>query len=137
MVRLSAAGTAGRLSRSCTLMVLLLTVTGCGPYTGSVSGTVTFKGKPLPGGMVTFSHSDGRFSYGKIAGDGSYSTPNAPAGEVKIGVATQPPLIPGSKVGPLGPYVPIPIRYKDAETSGLTFTIQRGEQTHNINLEDK
>ena len=30
--------------------------------------------------------------------------------------------------------VPIPDKYAEPDTSGLTFTVKRGEQTHNITL---
>jgi hypothetical protein len=33
-----------------------------------------------------------------------------------------------------GKYVEIPKRYSDVGTSGLNFTVQRGDQTHNIEL---
>jgi hypothetical protein len=35
---------------------------------------------------------------------------------------------------PSGRYVMIPTRYHDVETSGLKFTVQSGDQTHNIEL---
>lgn len=34
--------------------LFLIAAIGCGPGEGKVSGTVTFKGKPVPAGLVTF-----------------------------------------------------------------------------------
>jgi hypothetical protein len=37
---------------------------------------------------------------------------------------------------PRGPFVPIPLKYKDASTSGLTYTVtSAGRQEHNIDLQ--
>ncbi len=44
---------AGLVSR-CGLLLLLLSLVGCGGGEGKVSGQVKFNGTPLPGGIVTF-----------------------------------------------------------------------------------
>jgi hypothetical protein len=33
-------------------------------------------------------------------------------------------------------YVPIPLKYKTPERSGLTYEVKRGKQEHNIELDD-
>jgi hypothetical protein len=130
---------------------LALSLAGCGgPYTGAVSGKVTYQGKPLPGGLVTFVHPDGRIGQGQIQEDGTYSVPKAPGGDVKVTVRTVPPIpampaairLPGGVGGgksetvyPAGKYTPIPKKYADVSTSGLSLTVRRGSQEFDINLE--
>ena len=70
------------------LLVLPLTVLGCGKSAGKVSGKVTKNGSPLPGGFVLYESADGKV---KLSGqikpeDGSYTIPNVPVGEGKFGV---------------------------------------------------
>jgi hypothetical protein len=121
---------------------------GCGgPFSGSVSGKVTYNGKPLPGGYVTFVHADGRTKQVQIQTDGSYSIPDAPGGDVKVAVKTVPPIPamprnpfsqPGEKsepIYPAGPYVPIPVKYADEKNSGLSTKINRGGNTYDIDLQ--
>ncbi len=122
---------------------------GCGKYTGEVSGKVIFKGKPLPGGIVTFIHPDGRIGQAQIQEDGSYTVSDAPGGDVKVTVVTMKPL-PGlppmfapkglggaakaETVYPAGKYVKIPEKWGDKEKSGLTLTVKRGNQPFDITL---
>ena len=132
--------------------LVLVLAAGCGgPFTAPVSGTVTYKGNPLPGGTVTFIHPDGRVGYGTIHEDGTYSISAAPGGDVKCIVQTTKPIVPppqtvaarlsggaakaGATVYPAGPYVPIPEKYGDPQTSGLSHTIDRGSNTIDIPLE--
>jgi prepilin-type N-terminal cleavage/methylation domain-containing protein len=113
-----------------------------------VSGTVLFQGKPLPGGKITFVAVDGGFpSVGTIDENGHYQI-KAPIGAVEIGVTNQVLKKSGAAKGlprlaqaesaenqPLkGRYVKIPSQYEDPHTSGLKYTVKRGQQTHNIEL---
>jgi hypothetical protein len=74
--------------------LLYIALPGCGkklPPTGQVSGTVTFKGKPLPEGVVAFVNTEeGRRGEGSIK-DGQYTVLNAPVGpcgvEVVVNIA--------------------------------------------------
>jgi hypothetical protein len=124
---------------------------GCGA-TGNVSGKVSYKDKPLNSGTVTFMAANNTVLSSPIAEDGSYSIAKCPAGEVKITVATPPaapPMAQGrmkmdpSKMGaPPGASeapksatpVTVPPDYKDPEKSKLSYTVQKGDQTHNIDL---
>ena len=77
------------LVRASYLVVLALVIrngSGCAPPTGSVSGTVTYQGKRLPYGRVTFVCAEGTVVSGKIESDGTYAIPQAPVGPVKIAV---------------------------------------------------
>ena len=134
-------------------MVLAMGSIGCGgPYRAEVSGTVTYKGEPLPGGIVSISHPDGRVGKGRIQEDGSYTVPDAPGGDVRVTVQTVPPIpappsfIPLAKLGgegakpapvfPAGPYKKIPDKYSKTETSGLTLEVHRGTNDFDIPLAD-
>jgi len=64
-----------RVAAFATLPVLL-TIVGCGrgdyPEMARVTGTVTYKGKPVPNMMVNFMPPDGRPSWGKTDAEGKY-----------------------------------------------------------------
>jgi hypothetical protein len=150
------------LVRGLALSVLVL-VAGCGAR-GNISGTVRYKGKPLPAGLVTFVTEDGKghpFD-SQIQSDGTYSISKVPAGPVLILVkAAEPPKI-TTRMGPpgginVGPpagavpegvkppsydpkaeaerYVKIPAKYSIAEQSDLKYTVTSGSQTKDIDLD--
>jgi hypothetical protein len=137
-------------------LLLVVGATGCGTSVGSVSGKVTFKGEPVGGGIVTF-HLPGKpAKTAPIGPDGSYSIDDVPIGELKIAVDTstakpaEPPpegtvpqnmppearksAVYGGKRPEGGKYVEIPANYSDTNTSGLTYTVKTGSQTHKIEL---
>lgn len=146
-------------------MLGLVFLAGCGPGQGEVSGKVTYKGAPLPGGLVTFRPADPSHNSVavELAEDGSFKVV-LPAGEVtasvdNLALAPAAELDSGSLTVPLSPeakkalgstaqrkssgaakrssrYVEIPPRYQDAETSGLTFTVKGGAQTRDLTLTD-
>ena len=125
---------------------LLFTVAGCGPATGKVKGRVKLAKKHLTAGTVGFISKSGQVGVGRIDADGNFEIPNAPVGDVKISVqvpaqppggnAKPPAGIPDTRPqgGAAKPIVPIPAKYGNPETSGLTYTVQKGEQTHDIDL---
>lgn len=134
--------------RGLALMALLAGSVGCGGR-GDVSGEVRFKGQPLPAGRITFLCEEGdKPVLTSDVRDGKYAVQGAPIGAAKIAVVTYEtkttpvPNMPkdaalspnGAAAAPAGKYVPIPPRYADPEKSGLTYTIQRGGQTHDIDL---
>jgi hypothetical protein len=98
------------------------------PKTGTVFGVVTFKGKPLPAGTVTF-HFAGMA--GKKAGkaeikpDGSFLLKDLSAGEYTVTISTE-------KAGKKK--VPIPLKYSNPGTSGLKVEVVAGRQMHKLNL---
>jgi hypothetical protein len=141
---------------------LLVLALGCGPNykaRGIVKGKVTIAGKPLTTGSVMFIGKNTLTASATIK-DGEYSMPDAPLGDVVIRVSVPKPppsglakmrLPPGTKetksVDPEGSgksisimgevpanIVPIPDKYGNEATSGLTYTVVKGEQTHNIDL---
>lgn len=65
----------------------LLLAAGCSsPGQGEVSGKVTYKSKPLPGGLVTFRPADGKHNAVTVELDteGNYPAVTLPAGEVAV-----------------------------------------------------
>jgi hypothetical protein len=143
----------------CSPLWLLVLAAGCShqarsvPH-ASVSGKVIYKGRPLPGGRVTFVTVNGGFAASaNIHEDGAYKV-DAPVGDVQIsvdnsmllrkrGTPTRPPQSEemmkrsgGGEKDPIkGHYVDLPSKYATADTSGLTYTVQPGEQTHDITLQ--
>jgi hypothetical protein len=142
------------------LLLVLPALAGCGKRTGFVSGKVTYQGRPLTSGSVTFHGADGRTDSGSITPEGNYTVPQAPVGTAKVTVLVRPsrpgrlpqegpaketPKHPGEgkagkhpSAGPAAqagrPQV-IPKKYEDPNQSGLTFTVTTGKQTIDIPLE--
>jgi len=125
-----------------------LAATGCGssgPTMGRVSGTVTYKGKPIDKGTVTFISTDGERpnATGSI-NDGSYTLQTtepgdgAVAGEYKIAVSdidsslgnTELPGMPHK-----APKSALPKKYMNADTSGLTAKVEAGSNTKDLPLD--
>ena len=145
---------------ACCFLVL---AAGCGPdykARGVVKGKVTTGKKPLTVGTVMFYGKNGMTGSASIQPDGTYIMPDAPLGECKVTV-TVPQMDPSSRArlkgkgpampsGPMNPeeggvpapplavipkeVVPIDAKYSNPETSGLSFTVEKGEQTYNIEL---
>jgi hypothetical protein len=144
------------------LFGLLAVLSGCGGgdtrTRANVKGKVTLGGKNLTAGTVMFYGPNNITSTGIIDKEGNYEVPDAPLGDVKITVSV-PKLPPGGiaklKVGanlegskdPSGSgksisimgsmpthVVPIPDKYSRVETSGLTYKVEKGDHTHNIEL---
>jgi hypothetical protein len=69
------------------LALLFPVLAGCSPGTGKVSGKVTYKGQPVPGGLVMFRPVDGRQNSVTVELDaeGRYSAV-LPAGDVLVSV---------------------------------------------------
>jgi hypothetical protein len=142
-----------------------LLLCGCGGSgigsQGTVSGKVIYRGKPLPGGQVTFLTSKGYTFSGDIDPEGNFKV-KAAVGEAKVAVDNQmlmrsnePPLPdlrhppgvtppPGAKMDDkkssaptiTGTYVPIPEKYRSPDSSGLTCIVKSGSQTFDIELSD-
>jgi hypothetical protein len=151
----------------CELLALLTSffVLGCSDGTGSVSGTVKYKGAALGSGTVVFVGPDGKLLGSAIGSNGEYSISRLAAGKYKVTVETFPPpgaqpmrsiggrdnlnladamtkslkakghVLPATATAP-GKYVKIPDRYKQAGNSGLSFEVNGGANTIDLNLVD-
>jgi hypothetical protein len=144
------------------LATLCLVGLGCGGAKGraTVKGQVTIGGKPLNSGSVGFHGSGDRAGSATIDRNGNFTMSDAPIGDVKISVSVpknsgrgvmgpkpstknptgemKDPNKPaeGAAEAPIDPakIVQIPEHYGDPEKSGLTFKVEKGESTHNIEL---
>jgi hypothetical protein len=89
-----------------------------------VTGRVTYRGKPVPLGAVMFVPARGLAAVGSVDAEGRFELHSRGPGDgATLGthkVAFLPPFPP-----PPG-YPAIPKRYRDAETSGLTFEVKAG-----------
>jgi hypothetical protein len=160
-MRIFPASRAGRLLGLLALAVLL-PAAGCGKGTGTVTGTVSYKGNKLKGGYVIFTPEDGKGQgcQASIMEDGTYTAEKCPGGKMKVSVKTsylkpsagggpkyeRPKDMPGGAEGgnqyvPPDPaekakkYVWIPEKYEEPGTSGLTFEVKGGSQTYPIDLQ--
>jgi hypothetical protein len=145
------------------LIGLLAASAGCGvnyKAKAIVKGQVVFFDKKLTAGTVSFQTADGRSGAGNIDFNGNYTVTDAPIGQCKVTVAVprlsgmppgmrgpakppgnMPPMRPpggadtdeASLIDP-GKIVQIPGKYASVDTSGLSFTVEKGEQTYNITL---
>jgi hypothetical protein len=142
--------------------LVALLCAGCpGEPSGKMSGTVTYKGKPMGGGSITFATENGAAT-GGIDSTGGYSIDKVPLGNAKVAVfGMKPPNMKGKPFGggkgekmttpkdlpadaqkmfenaKQGSTVIVPPKYNDQETSGLTVTIAAGQNPpYNIELKD-
>jgi hypothetical protein len=134
------------------IAILVLLAAGCGGSdTTTVTGTVAYQGKSVPGGTVILYCQDKQIVHGLIGPDGRYTISNVPRGTAVITVQTQPAKpygikrrvdLPPSVNGPTPPpgdpgaerRVPIPPRYALPEESGLSVTVEGKVLTHDIEL---
>jgi hypothetical protein len=129
-----------------------------------VKGKVTFANKNLTAGTVMFWGPNNATSTSVIEKDGSYEMKDAPIGDVKITVTVPrvpkggfPKMgfggpaadtvrkmevgkdpVSGKSIQPVSEaptdVLPIPDRYGEPATSGLTYKVEKGEHTYNIDL---
>ena len=111
---------------------------GCDRKT-TVNGKVSCKGKPVVWGNVILIDANGEYHQGVIELDGSYTIVDVPKGIVKIGVSSPNPNathnLKNRKPDPKadstakldkpakGAWFPIPDKYADPNSSGLTETV--------------
>jgi hypothetical protein len=136
------------------LLVPILVLAGCAGK-GDVSGTVSYKGKVLTSGSVTFQGPDGNLHISEIL-DGQYSVTGVPTGTAKIGVTVldesitehfrkmsafgrgqkggDMPKGPPPKIPDLSTFYIVPQKFGDGNSSGLTFEVRSGPNTHDIDI---
>jgi hypothetical protein len=142
--------------RSLGLAAVVLFMTGCGSSVGDLSGLVTYQKKPLPHGWIRLVGSDGVLRSARIQADGSYSFGTVPVGDAKLTASCVDPRIyrfarslleksrpdngdadaiaDGSDVDPLARFYLIPRKYEDVTKSNLSFCIESGSNTYDIEL---
>jgi hemoglobin len=98
--------------------------------TASVSGKITYKGKPVPDALIAFVGKDGFIVVTSAGADGTFTADKLRVGEYTVTI--DPPM-----QRPGGPKpVAIPKQYSDLRTSPLKCTVKDGKQNHDINLAD-
>jgi hypothetical protein len=141
-------------------LLLLLCATGCGKSGGEVTGTVSYRDKPLSFGSVSVMGEDGIIQVTQIDKDGSYRFDRVAKGPAKFVVVcidpkeaerTRAALGRGggsSKIrGRLAPAPPaqdtgesqgplIPLHYGDFSKTDLKFTVESGTNKVDLNLHD-
>jgi hypothetical protein len=137
------------------LIALALLAAGCSEGSGTVAGQVTYDGKPLPLGTISFhSQDDNHDVVNALVRDGAYSVSGVRTGTHKVTVVAINPDKAGgaapaggaggatggadgrSPVGrkPTPNFVPLPERYADPERSGLSVQVHAGEQKYDVPL---
>jgi hypothetical protein len=111
------------------------------PETGAtLEGTITYGGTKVPYAIVTVMGENG-MATGNVQEDGRYKVVNVPLGPVTIGVnpeAAKGDFVAARMAESKGKakgssrFVDVPVKYHEAETSGLKTTIQKGVNTFDI-----
>jgi hypothetical protein len=132
--------------RVCGLVGLVVCLaSGCTAKKATVSGKVLFKGGPLPGGIIALVAENGKNFGGDINETGEYSVKDVPPGTYRVMVdntnlqmqdrmGTLPGAPPGTPMPEMparkpGRYVPIPEKFRQGDTSGLSLTVASGDLT--------
>lgn len=132
-----------------------LLICGCSSGTADVTGSVTYNGKPVKTGTVTFFVDGATPKAGQISADGTYKVTGVKIGAAKVTVASPDPSTPdpdkmkrdpnnvkggggkrptGGTGKASGDWVPLPAQYADFTKSGLSYTVQASENKYNIEL---
>jgi hypothetical protein len=137
-----------RRTRYLTAVLLIGTLVGCNAKVSTVTGKVTFQGKPIVFGTVSIIGPDGITRSGPIQPDGSFSVSDVGVGEGQVAVTSLKPPdgtdgkakrggrdAPdqeeerGAKPEAAAPaeviknWFPIPAKYGDHKQSGLTIKV--------------
>lgn len=122
-------------------LLLVGCLVGCGGKAATVSGVVTLDGKPVTRGTVSFSPAtSGQKAVGIIDESGNYEL--STNRETGLEAGTYSAAVSSRERGQVdesgGPPMPgkylVPQKYSNANTSGLTFEVQRGSNTIDIAL---
>jgi hypothetical protein len=121
------------------LLTALVLASGCGSGTGTAAGKVIYQGKPVVWGSVILKAADGSVHQIGISPDGTYRLDRVPSGPAKVGVSSPDPTpsarakenadarVPaGPPRPPPGAWFPLPARYTDPATSGVTVQVGGG-----------
>jgi hypothetical protein len=127
--------------RALPLLVLVLAVAGCGSA-ATLSGKVTYRGRPVTSGTVIVLQADGTAKSWVIEPDGTYTVQGIKRGRVKIGVLSPHPararsvLKSAKKQGKAKAegWFPLPAAAGDPEKSGLACDVTAAQVQFDINL---
>lgn len=136
-------GRSGSLRRWAAVAIAMSVFAGCGTESGvAVSGTVAFQGRPVTEGMVVFDDEKGAHLVAPLGSDGKYRIENSKTLKIPLGtykVAIMPPKIefpidPTQTLPPPKVAADIPMKYRDAKTSGLALPVREGDNSFDINM---
>lgn len=120
---------------------LALLLAGCGGGDATVTGEITYKGKKLNMGSITFYGPGGEGKSFDIKSDGSYTATGLKPGKHTVTIMTPkhaPVTVPapdeGKKVIKGTQPVVVDSSYGNKETSKLQYDVQAGSQTINVAL---
>jgi hypothetical protein len=128
-------------ARRFAILPLLLIAIGCnsGEPTTKVTGLVSYKGAPLPSGLINFFPATGGRPIGQTIGsDGKYAIELPPGDYTVVVLASNPPVPAGWKEGdPLPkPEVTIPAKYGLPTSSPLQVSIPEAKSfEHDVPLD--
>jgi hypothetical protein len=130
-------------------LAFLLLAAGCGEPRGTLTGKVSYQGKELTEGQVSFFPETGSAVIAPIEPDGSYTARGLPVGPARVSVtpARNTSIEPmGSTIdheklmkmmrpdGPRGTWI-VPDNYSDPERSGIVCTVAGGTQGFDVKLQ--
>lgn len=115
------------------LLACMIWSVGCGlaePPSGSISGKVIYNGQPLTVGVVTLvNETTGVGASVELDSSGDYYIQSIRTGQYNAAVHNSPPP-PGARAVMLN----IPEKYQDIQTSGLSVTVEEGENSADLKL---
>jgi hypothetical protein len=116
--------------RTATLLAAaFMLLAGCGKPAKkivTVTGTVTYNGQQLKGGIIKFLAPNGDFAMAPIGPDGRFTMTDVVPGEQKVAYVGGPMGTggpDGSKSAPTEKPVAVPAKFGDPQTSGVTVTV--------------
>jgi hypothetical protein len=110
-----------------TTLLALFTLSTCQPAPAAdeelstIEGKVTYNGKPLPDGSITFHLKDDQFVGARIK-DGQFRVDRVPVGTVKVTFSSK--------------KLRIPTKYGVPETSPLTLEVKKGKGVADFQIRD-
>ncbi len=127
----------------------IVTAIGCGgagdaPKTVAVTGVVTYQGKPMPNLSVGFIPETGMLASGITDAEGRFDMTTSAPGDGAIPglhkvainfVPEQVPEMPGFPGTENAPESPIPTKYADVSTSGLTATVDQDSSKNDFTFD--
>ena len=125
------------------LAAVVLVPSGCShrPKTAPVHGKVTYKGKPVPNGTVSFIPDGGTAATGEIGPDGSYALTTfrkgdgAILGKHKVVISALEAGNPGEVAASL-PAPIVPTKYMNLSTTDLRAEVKDEDNTIDFDLQD-
>jgi hypothetical protein len=113
----------------------------------TLTGKVTYKGKPVSVGAIYFHGPADELAMGNLQEDGSFTATDLPIGVVRVSLRVQDPGVYTQQLKGQGPSIEkpktkdgdkvtsLPHQYSDPETSGLSYTIAPTTTTLDITIE--